>query len=1780
VAFLATALLVAGFAGPAAAQGPMPGGMGMPSVAGMPPGMPRMVAFDNAKRIAAAQDNVANGAVNNLQQYLDAAQPDPAPALEVSAKLRAGRYLSGAAALAAFPTQPGCLAPSTTVVDYSGTCVGNYANSPLPLSTSTPIVTLVGNPLTARTYASDDTAGLTGTAGTVLVVIPTPLPAGTLQDFQTYNQAAGNPLASGGNVFNAYLLRPTGVANQYSVVFDSGPHSVPVVTVDQIDTWSASGAPAVLAGDVIAFYGQGIPLDLAPAGTDVVSYPAPAAPVLNGVITVGDPATFPLLGQARTYSFAADIVTGANASVSGGIRKFVDTLPGVPGFTFFGANNLGQYIPLAVPDTTTYPGSDYYEIAVVQYREQMHSDLPPTLLRGYVQLSTTVVPGAQLPLSNAMLDGTTAPIAGYTGVDKPSYLGPVISAQRDRPVRILFRNLLPTGVAGDLFIPVDTTVMGSGMGPDGVSMYSENRATLHLHGGLTPWISDGTPDQWTTPAGEGTPYPKGVSVSNVPDMPDPGPGAMTFFYTNQQSARLMFYHDHAFGITRLNVYSGEAAGYLLSDPAEQALVGSVIPADQIPLVIQDKTFVPQTDQLLAQDPTWDTSKYGGFGNLWFPHVYMPNQNPNDPGLTGANAMGRWDYALWFFPPYNGLLGHGEVANPLCTLGAGGVGDPAGLSCTTMPVVPGTPNPSLVPEGFMDTPLVNGTAYPVLNIDPKAYRFRILNAANDRSWNLSLYQAGSNGPMWDANGNLLDANAGEVPMVPAVPNAAIPFPVDWTVASDGVPGTRPDILDGRASGVPNPANLGPGWIQLGTEGGVLPAVADIPPEPVGYQYNLRNIVVTNVTKHSLLLGPAERADVVVDFSQFAGKTLILYNDSGAPVPAWDPRNDYYTGDPDFTFMGGAPSTLPGYGPNTRTVMQIHVAAAPVAPAFNEAALIAAVPALFAATQDKPIVPEAAYGPAYGTTYANQYVHIQDTSKTFVNIDGTTLPNFPLKPKAIQELFELDYGRMNATLGVEVPFTNAGNQTTIPLGYSEPVTEVMQPSDLGTQVGSTNDGTQIWKITHNGVDTHAIHFHLFNVQLINRVGWDGAIRPPDANELGWKETVRMSPLEDAIVALRPVAPKLPFGVPDSFRLIDPTRPLGAPINTFDVSNGNPLTVPNALVNYHWEYVWHCHLLGHEENDMMRPIEFAVPSTPPAAPVLSFTYGSIVLAWTDGTPGGLPLGDPSSEVGYTIWRAQETNGTIGGYTKIAAPLANATTYTDIPPDPAQTYDYQVFAWNAAAPLDANGVGGVGSQVLRVLPPPQPTTTIVVSSSEPSIVGQNVTFTATVSPAAATGTVTFNVDGTDVLPAPTLSGGAATYSISTLTAGTHSIFATYGGDAAYLGSVSPTITQTVNKTATTTIVVSSLNPSVFGGSVSFTATVSPAAATGTVTFNVDGVAGVPVSLTAGQATFSTTSLAVGAHPVFASYSGDAAYLVSTSPTLTQTVGPVLRPTNTVVTSNRNPTANLGQNITFTATVTPQTGTGVPTGTIQFSIDGANVGGVLTLNAAGRATYSTATLSAGSHNVIATYSGSAVFAGGGSATFIQVVNQAASTTVVTSNRNPASVFGQSVTFTARVTPLAATGSVQFSIDGSPFGGSVVLDATGRATLVISTLPVGSHTISAAYSGNTNYLASTGSLTRPVNKANSRTVVTTSGTPARPGATVTFTATVGAVAPGVGIPTGTVQFVIDGVNAGGPLALNSSGQAAFSISTLALGLHRVSAVYVGDAGFNASTSANINQRIR
>ncbi len=683
-------------------------------------------------------------------------------------------------------------------------------------------------------------------------------------------------------------------------------------------------------------------------------------------------------------------VTGITVTAPGagyltpGIKKFVDTLPGSGESQ---ANDLGQYIPVAVPDTTTYPGTDYYEIAVVQYRMKFHRDLPATLLRGYVQLSTGVIPGKRVALGNADLDPAKpdTPIANFTGVDKPHYLGPTIVATKNRPVRVLFRNLLPTGVGGDLFLPVDTSVMGAGAGPkmmtldangvpkdmaadqhsplDGVrnpmcgetpkptTCYSENRATLHLHGGITPWISDGTPHQWTTPVGENTAYPKGVSVSNVPDMPDPGPGAETFFYTNQQSARMMFYHDHSWGITRLNVYAGEVAGYMITDDAEKALMAAGGALEGLgsgtPLVIQDKTFVPSATRMAQLDPTWDAKKWGGEGNLWQPHVYMPAQNPGDP--SGMSSFGRWFYGPWFWPPAKDAK-YPPMANPYydptCDPNVADFCEPA--------LVPSTPNNSVGMEAFHDTPLVNGTAYPTTTMDPKSYRFRILNGSDDRFWNLSWYVADP-------------ATGTEVALKPSEVTAAL---TDTSISP------TPDTTR---------SPKGPDWIQIGNEGGFLPTPAVVPAHETTWITDPTRFDVGNVDQHSLLLAPAERADVIVDFSAYRGKTLILYNDAPAAFPGRIPGYDYRAGGPDLS-PGGAPTTLPGYGPDTRTVMQVKVSTAAPAAAFDRpnttadqmGKLMAAFdhhldaagkPAgVFESSQNPIVVGQAAYNQAYGKTFA--------------------------------------------------------------------------------------------------------------------------------------------------------------------------------------------------------------------------------------------------------------------------------------------------------------------------------------------------------------------------------------------------------------------------------------------------------------------------------------------------------------------------------------------------------------------------------------------------------------------------------------------------------------------------------------------------------------------------------------------------------------------------------------------------------------------------------------------
>jgi FtsP/CotA-like multicopper oxidase with cupredoxin domain/fibronectin type 3 domain-containing protein len=1002
---------------------------------------------------------------------------------------------------------------------------------------------------------------------------------------------------------------------------------------------------------------------------------------------------------------------GSGYLTTGGIRKFVDTLPGLGAGA---ANNLQQYIPVGVPDTTTFAGADYYEIGVVQYQEQMHSDLPATTLRGYVQLETSVVTGSHYTLPG-----------GKFGVDKPHFLGPTIIAQRDRPVRITFYNLLPSGTAGDLFLPVDSTIMGSGeaemnmpyepvpaTGGDVMDMvrnphctdksmremcFTDNRATLHLHGGNVPWISDGTPHQWITPADEGmnTMWPEGVSVESVPDMvgqaaidagiPDcsgPTDGCQTFYYTNQQSARLMFYHDHSWGITRLNVYAGEAAGYVITDPTEQKLFGPGGPyasmGEGIPLVIQDRTFVPQPEQMAQQDPTWDYGRWGDYGDLWYHHVYMPAQNPGDP--SGMSAFGRWMYGPWFWPPA-GDTKNGPIANPYFGKdpegpdGVRGTADdwttflavPCSLDDPTSwqyqedpfcepELIPGTPNISVGMEQFNDTPIVNGTAYPTVTLEPKTYRFRMLNAANDRFFNFQWYVADATTANTELNG------LGQV-----IGGTEVALKADEVAAAqlDPVVFPKPDLTLSPA---------GPDWVHFGTESGFLPKPVVVDGQQVTtWITDPTRFDVGNVDQHSLLLAPAERADVIVDFSKFAGKTLILYNDAPAAFPARIPSYDYYTGAPDLSPVG-APTILPGYGPNTRTIMQVKIAGT-AASAFNVSQFQtrfshkADGSGVFEAGQHPIIVGQAGYNSAYGTSFAasgycsspnatnkcDGYARINQQGGdpfTFDTLKGATNGTWsklsiPLEPKAIHDEMNStnfdEFGRMQATLGVEVVPATPGLQNVVMSPYVFPTTELFDTTNMPKAdvkvmpIATADDGTQIWKITHNGVDTHPIHFHATDVQILNRVTWDNIIIPPDATELGWKETVRVSPLEDTIVAMRPAIPTLPFDFPNSVRLLSPMMAEGAAIDLSSVKdglglgmsafapNGEPIDVYNHYVNFGAEYVYHCHILSHEEMDMMHAVLYAFPPVAPSG--LTFNAGT--LSWIDNS---------QSETAFVVEKSQD--------------------------------------------------------------------------------------------------------------------------------------------------------------------------------------------------------------------------------------------------------------------------------------------------------------------------------------------------------------------------------------------------------------------------------------------------------------------------------------------------------------------------------------------------------------
>jgi spore coat protein A, manganese oxidase len=681
-----------------------------------------------------------------------------------------------------------------------------------------------------------------------------------------------------------------------------------------------------------------------------------------------------------------------------GMKKYATALRGVgPGG-----------IPVALPDgVSAATGAVHYSINIGEFTDTLHPALGPTTLWGY---SPSVALGE--------------------GAFPKRHLGGIIVAQKGVPLQLTFTNSLPSAHT----LGVDVSVLPLGGFDDAFNRFGgsgHNAAAVHLHGGLVPWTSDGGPELWFAPNGNVGPSFMSAFMKSL--NPALLPGQCEIYYPNNQSARMMWYHDHAHDITRLNAYAGIASAYLIRDPFEVALQNKGLPGfveaggREIPLVVQDKIFVGPDIAMI--DPTWmtvTTPKSQTVGSLWYPHVYEKN---------------RWRFT-------------GSVVMP---------------------------DPSCIPEMFGDTMLMNGTVFPAATVEARRYRFRLLNACQARFLNLQLYVA--------------DASA------------------------DGITYDNKDV----------PVNLpGPNFTVIGAEGGFLPQPVTVP------AVNPFNPAMLTSGLPSMLAAPAERFDFLVDFSGFAGKSVILYTDAPAPFPVGDGRNDY------FSASGNATATKPGFGPDTRIMMRFNVVAATsVDPPLTITG------ADLTAGLDPFLVPQGVSVIQNGAVVPSMFP------------PGSTVRNLTLN-----ETFD-PLGRLIQLLGTNLP------NPAIPGSFGR---EMMDPVTETVLAGST----EVWQIANLTGDTHPIHFHLVNVQVLARqpfnVGkyagtpiYTGPARPPDPTETGWKEVVRMNPGEVTTVVMK----------------FDMT---GTAIKK---AGGGTIAVPSSPRTTGAEYVWHCHILEHEEHDMMRPL-----------------------------------------------------------------------------------------------------------------------------------------------------------------------------------------------------------------------------------------------------------------------------------------------------------------------------------------------------------------------------------------------------------------------------------------------------------------------------------------------------------------------------------------------------------------------------------------------------------------
>ena len=645
------------------------------------------------------------------------------------------------------------------------------------------------------------------------------------------------------------------------------------------------------------------------------------------------PAAAFMLATAAT-SFAAPLPGGTLNPLS--IPKYADPLP-IPGV-----------MPQTPNATVNSQGIDYYEIAVRQFQQQV---LPTGLPR------TTVW--------------------GYGSVNHPNtfhYPASSIEAKVDRPLRVKWMNQLvaPNGNFLRSLAPVDQTLHWANPAGDCIDGVKRTDCrgqsqlpyagpvpiSVHLHGAHVNPDSDGFPEAWFLPAARNVDCIGAVGYPRTPSTTDDffcrgsnygqiagaplEDGAALFQYRNDQRAATLWFHDHALGMTRANVYAGPAGFYFLRGGASDlpSGVSGGLPggAYEIPMVIQDRSF--NTD-----------------GSLFYP---------------ASRA---------FFDGYAGpYIGDANVASDVAPLHN--------------------------PEFFGNVMVVNGKAWPFLNVEPRKYRLRLLNGSDSRFVILKF-----------SDGNVK---------------------VDFT--------------------------------QIGSDGGFLPAP---------------------VVLSELLMGPAERADVIVDFSRFVpGDTLRLLNIG-----------------PDEPFGGPFPASVRADANTTGQVMQFRVVARTSA-------------------DTSTIPPLPTFTPVGNPTNVRQ-VSLNELESSLICVDRNNVFVPGVTPPACDRK-SVPLAPVSAQLGTIDPATGLG----IAQMWESPITE-----------NPALNSTETWEISNFTADAHPIHVHMVMFQVVNRQNIaTGAVRGPEPGETGFKDTVVSFPGETTRI--------------------------------------------KAFYDIAGLFVWHCHILSHEDNEMMRP------------------------------------------------------------------------------------------------------------------------------------------------------------------------------------------------------------------------------------------------------------------------------------------------------------------------------------------------------------------------------------------------------------------------------------------------------------------------------------------------------------------------------------------------------------------------------------------------------------------